>query len=155
MSTTAFLRHGVSTTIIEIDPEVYRAARMYFGLPDPGKDRVFLEDARGWVERRAAQTTPQTTFDDSTSSELFDFVVHDCFSGGGVPQHLYTVEFLQQVKSIMTPEGKFVLVRTIACVPLGVCLTCRLELRRHCRLRGDQTGVLHPALAVRAMSGIP
>ncbi|KAL1761582.1 S-adenosyl-L-methionine-dependent methyltransferase [Schizophyllum commune] len=109
MSTTAFIRHGVSTTIVEIDPEVYRAARMYFGLPDPGKDRVFLEDARGWVERRAAQTTPQTTFDDSTSSELFDFVVHDCFSGGGVPQHLYTVEFLQQVKSIMTPEGKFVL----------------------------------------------
>ncbi|KAI4526581.1 hypothetical protein K523DRAFT_413119 [Schizophyllum commune Tattone D] len=109
MSTTAFIRHGVSTTIVEIDPEVYRAARTYFGLPDPGKDHVFLEDARGWVERRAAQTTPQTAFDDNTSNELFDFVVHDCFSGGGVPQHLYTVEFLQQVKTIMTPGGKFVL----------------------------------------------
>ncbi|KAL1708603.1 S-adenosyl-L-methionine-dependent methyltransferase [Schizophyllum commune] len=109
MSTTAFLRHGVSTTIIEIDPEVYRAARTYFGLPDPGKDHVFLEDARAWVERRAAQQKPKDAFGDSTSTELFDFVVHDCFSGGGVPQHLYTVEFLQQVKSIMTPDGKFVL----------------------------------------------
>uniref|UniRef100_D8PS35 PABS domain-containing protein n=1 Tax=Schizophyllum commune (strain H4-8 / FGSC 9210) TaxID=578458 RepID=D8PS35_SCHCM len=109
MSTTAFMRHGVSTTIIEIDPEVYRAARTYFGLPDPGKDHVFLEDARAWVERRAAQQKPKDAFGDNTSTELFDFVVHDCFSGGGVPQHLYTVEFLQQAKRIMTPEGKLVL----------------------------------------------
>ncbi|KAL1738465.1 S-adenosyl-L-methionine-dependent methyltransferase, partial [Schizophyllum fasciatum] len=108
MSTTAFIRHGVDTTIIEIDPEVYRAARTYFGLPDPGKDRVFLEDARGWVERRAAsQAKSQDAFDENSGA--FDFVVHDCFSGGGVPQHLYTTEFLQHLKSIMTPGGKFVL----------------------------------------------
>ncbi|EAU86927.2 spermine/spermidine synthase [Coprinopsis cinerea okayama7 len=98
---TSLMRHGVSTTIVEIDPAVYDAARTWFGLPDPGADKVFLEDARYWVEKRKACTQ-------AGECPLFDTVIHDCFSGGGVPQHLYTDEFWKDLKSIVKPEGSVV-----------------------------------------------
>ncbi|PFH52610.1 hypothetical protein AMATHDRAFT_139709 [Amanita thiersii Skay4041] len=99
ISATAFQRHGLVTTIVEIDPAVYDAARQYFGLPDPGPDRVFLEDARAWVSRRKAE------IDLTKMHTPFDFVVHDCFSGGGVPEHIYTLEFWNDTKSLLGSEG--------------------------------------------------
>ncbi|KAG6903427.1 hypothetical protein C0995_005450 [Termitomyces sp. Mi166 len=98
-SATAFIRHKVPITIVEIDPAVYDAARTYFGLPDPGPGRVFLEDARAWVERERKKAEIGKT------ERLYDFVVHDCFSGGGVPGHIFTLEFWQDLKTIMQPEG--------------------------------------------------
>lgn len=32
-------------------------------------------------------------------------VIHDCFSGGGVPSHLFTLEFWEELKGIMTVDG--------------------------------------------------
>ncbi|KAH7916296.1 S-adenosyl-L-methionine-dependent methyltransferase [Hygrophoropsis aurantiaca] len=101
ISATAFSRHGISPTIVEIDPAVYDAARHYFGLPDFGQDRVFLEDARRWVSQR------QTSIGSFESHGLakYNIVVHDCFSGGGVPEHLFSMEFFTDLKALMTPEG--------------------------------------------------
>ncbi|KAG6880167.1 hypothetical protein C0992_004619 [Termitomyces sp. T32_za158] len=98
-SATAFIRHKVPITIVEIDPAVYDAARTYFGLPDPGPGRVFLEDARAWVARK------RTEAEIGGVKQLYDFVVHDCFSGGGVPEHIFTLEFWEDLKSIMHPQG--------------------------------------------------
>jgi spermidine synthase len=98
ISATAFNRHEISTTIVEVDPAVYNAARRYFGVPDPGPGRVFLEDARSWVSRR------------EKTGALFDFVVHDCFSGGGVPEHIYTLEFWNDLNTLVEPEGTVVVV---------------------------------------------
>lgn len=78
---------------------------MYFGLPDPGPENVFFEDARRWVESTAKGD------DLGREASLYDIVVHDCFSGGGVPEHLYTVEFFQDLKKIMSPDAVLVLVR--------------------------------------------
>jgi spermidine synthase len=103
IAASSFQRHGMSTTIVEIDPAVYQAARSYFGLRDPGTGRVFLEDAGAWVENRSLQSVG--------SEELFDVVVHDCFSGGGVPEHIYTSEFWRALKAIMHPEGVLAVVR--------------------------------------------
>ncbi|KAF8915315.1 hypothetical protein CPB85DRAFT_1375038 [Mucidula mucida] len=80
VSATAFQRHKMPVTIVEIDPAVYDAARRFFGLPDPGEGKVFLEDARGWVARTRADVE-------------------------GVPDHIFTVEFWQDLKNIMQPEG--------------------------------------------------
>jgi spermidine synthase len=95
VAATGFSHHGMNNTIVEIDPAVYEAARTWFGLPDPGADRVFLEDARGWVSRARSSPEPQ----------LYDIVVHDCFSGGGVPKHIFTAEFWNDLKDIIHPEG--------------------------------------------------
>ena len=110
ISATAFRRHGISTTIVEIDPAVYDAARTYFGFPDPGPGKVFLEDARSWVATRRASLR-------ATSTEPpFDFVIHDCFSGGGVPEHIFTLEFWEDLKTIIHPEGVVVVVSGCHCL---------------------------------------
>ncbi|KAF9013363.1 spermidine synthase [Cyathus striatus] len=99
ISAASFMRHGISTSIVEIDPAVYEAARTYFGLPDPGPGKVFLEDARTWAARRKDVTEL------GTRGTLFDIVVHDCFSGGGVPEHIFTSEFWEDIKAAMQPDG--------------------------------------------------
>jgi spermidine synthase len=35
----------------------------------------------------------------------YDLVIHDCFTGGSEPSHLLTVETLQQIKGLLSPEG--------------------------------------------------
>ena len=104
ISATSFLRHQISTTIVEIDPAVYKAARTFFGLPDPGPNKVFLEDARLWT------TKQRSSIEAGRNEILFDIVVHDCFSGGGIPQHIFTVEFWDDLKLTMQPEGILVVV---------------------------------------------
>ncbi|KAJ3722496.1 spermidine synthase [Lentinula raphanica] len=99
IAATAFHRHNLNVSIVEIDPAVYSAARKFFGLPDVGPDNVFLEDARGWASRKHAE------YRTDNQSALYDIVVHDCFSGGGVPQQLFSVEFLEDLRSVMQPEG--------------------------------------------------
>jgi len=107
ISAAAFSRHNISTTIVEIDPAVYAAARQYFGLPDPGPNKVFLEDAKGWVTRKRESLAT----DIEGKQELYDIVVHDCFSGGAVPKHIFTLEFWDDLKMIMNPEGVLAVVR--------------------------------------------
>ena len=104
-STSALIRHGIDTTIIEIDPAVYEAARTYFGLPDPGEDKVHLEDARAWVGRR------RQAIESGDNLPLYDIVIHDCFSGGGVPQDMFTKQFWYNLKKILDPEAVVVVVR--------------------------------------------
>ncbi|KAI9000852.1 S-adenosyl-L-methionine-dependent methyltransferase [Trametes punicea] len=99
---TSFMRHKLDTTIIEIDQAVYDAAHRFFGLPSPAPDRLFIQDARAWVRNRSATLAESST---ETTSAKYDIVVHDLFSGGGVPSHLYTQEFWRDLKSIVEPDG--------------------------------------------------
>ena len=92
----AFMQHGINTSIIEIDPAVYNAARENFGLPEPAA--VYLEDARGWISRKAHLSADNNT-------DNFDVIVHDCFSGGGVPAQLYTLEFWEDLKKSLSGDG--------------------------------------------------
>ena len=104
IATTALGRHGFGTTIAEIDPAVYDAARTYFGLPDPGEGRVFLEDARGFVWDRKKK------LESGEDLPRFDVVIHDVFSGGGVPGYLFTLEFWNSLKDTMREDGIVVVV---------------------------------------------
>ena len=101
ISATSFARQNIDVTVIEIDPAVYNASLQYFGLPDLDSDRVFLDDARFVVaeKRRSAQQYGHS------NADKYDYVVHDCFSGGGVPAHLFTLQFWEDLKAIMNPEG--------------------------------------------------
>ncbi|KAG1783081.1 S-adenosyl-L-methionine-dependent methyltransferase [Suillus placidus] len=100
ISANAFAQQGIATTIVEIDPAVYDAARQYFGLSDPGNNNVFLQDARGWVKSRRTMVEAE-----DPSATKYDVVVHDCFSGGGVPEHLFSIEFWDDLRTILSPEG--------------------------------------------------
>ncbi|KAK0206700.1 spermidine synthase [Desarmillaria ectypa] len=102
ISATSFHRHNMSLTIVEIDPAVYDAAREWFGLPEPEPENVYLEDARTWAARK------RSSVDAGVQGTLYDIVVHDCFSGGGVPEHIYTTEFWNDLKSTIHPDGVLV-----------------------------------------------
>lgn len=104
ISANAFMRHKIPTTIVEIDPAVYNAARKWFGLADPGVGRVFFDDARSWVADKHANIQA------GKEEVLYDIVVHDCFSGGGVPEHIFTVEFWDELTTIMAPGAVLVVV---------------------------------------------
>jgi spermidine synthase len=133
---TALRKHGISTTIVEIDPAVYDAARTYFGLPDSGEGKLFLEDARGWVHSRQAAVK-------RAEHEAFDIVIHDCFSGGGVPSHIFTLEFWQELRDVVKPDGVVAVVShpALPTSPNQVTLGRFEELCRETRIeslaRGD------------------
>jgi spermidine synthase len=101
ISATSFARQNIDVTVIEIDSAVYNASRQYFGLPDLDSDRVFLEDARVVVAEKRRSTQQYGL----SNADKYDYVVHDCFSGGGVPAHLFTLQFWEDLKTIMNPEG--------------------------------------------------
>jgi len=75
---------------------------------EKGKDgEIYLEDARQWVQRRAsllATGRPVT----ATSNERFvkyDYIIHDVFSGGSVPSHLFSMEFWSELKTSLLENG--------------------------------------------------
>ncbi|KAL0567175.1 hypothetical protein V5O48_014825 [Marasmius crinis-equi] len=133
ISATALHRHGYNLTVLEIDPAVYQAARQFFGFPDPGKGNVFLEDAGAWVASRANQ---QSSVDDAA---LYDIVVHDCFSGGGIPQHLYEIEFWDNLKKLVKPDGILVInfAGIVDSEPSRLVLRTLDETFSHCRAFHD------------------
>lgn len=104
ISASAFMRHEIPTTIVEIDPAVYNAAREWFGLANPGVGRVFLEDARSWVTEKHSNVKA------GKDEALHDIVVHDCFSGGGIPEHIFTIEFWDELDGVMAQGGVLVVV---------------------------------------------
>lgn len=113
------MQHNISTTIVELDPVVYSAAKRFFALPEPEPGRLFLEDA--WAFLRKQQVT-----DDR---ELYDIVVHDVFSGGSLPASLFTQQFWNHTKRVMSPDGvlavvRITLLRSVAL--LSPILVCRI-----------------------------
>jgi spermidine synthase len=120
IAVTSFARQNIDVAVIEIDPAVYDASRQYFGLPDLDSDRIFLEDARVVVAEKRRSALENGI----SSADKYDYVVHDCFSGGGVPAHLFTLEFWEDLKTIMNPEG------VVAVVSLR--LHGRFALINHC-----------------------
>ena len=107
IAASAFIQHGLSTTVVDIDPAVYEAAKTYFGFEPSDPEKVFISDARGWILSRthAEQTSYTSAPEERAPEETFDIIVHDCFSGGSVPAHLFTVAFWKELQKIMNPDG--------------------------------------------------
>lgn len=77
--------------VVEIDPLVVDVAREYFGfIPDRGL-RVHVGDGRAFLE----EAPPGS----------WDLIVLDAFSESGIPRALTTRQFLETVRSRLTPGG--------------------------------------------------
>lgn len=88
----ALIAHGIDTTIVELDPVVHAFATQYFSLP--ANHTAVLQDAVSWVAKSA-----------STKPKLYDYIIHDVFTGGAEPLPLFTATFLQNLRSLLTPNG--------------------------------------------------
>jgi spermidine synthase len=89
---SALMSHGIETTIVEIDPVVHEFATKYFGLP-VGHTPI-IEDAVSYASYLAHNT-----------SQTYDYIVHDVFTGGAEPVDLFTVEFMTDLHSLLKPNG--------------------------------------------------
>ncbi|KAI5357119.1 putative S-adenosyl-L-methionine-dependent methyltransferase [Septoria linicola] len=124
----AMLAHGIATTIVELDPVVHRFAMEYFGLP--GNHTAVLRDAVIWVKQQAQAATlsalpateGETSITDTGSSnleseaqtnvktkKLYDYIIHDVFTGGAEPLELFNTAFLRNLRSLLTPDGAIAL----------------------------------------------
>lgn len=82
------MAHGISTTTIEIDPVIHDYATRYFGLP---AHNSIIGDAIPTVKKLRRKT--------------FDYIIHDVFTGGVEPLNLFTLEFLDDLKRLLTDQG--------------------------------------------------
>ena len=84
----AFAAQGIATDALELDPEVAKAAQQYFLYEPSGA--LLVGDARYQIRRLDQQ---------------YDFIVHDCFTGGSVPSHLLSVEMLRDLDRLLKDDG--------------------------------------------------
>jgi len=85
---TAFNGMGIVTDTIEINPAVADAAKRYFKFKPVGK--FIIGDARYQVRQL---------------HKKYDFIIHDCFTGGTDPAYLLTREMFQDLRSRLKPGG--------------------------------------------------
>ncbi|KAJ8117893.1 hypothetical protein OPT61_g1010 [Boeremia exigua] len=88
----ALMKHGLNTTIVELDPVVHKYATEYFGLlPD---HTAVISDAVRYVA------------DTSVSApKSYDYIIHDVFTGGAEPVYLFTTEFMQGLYNLLKDDG--------------------------------------------------
>lgn len=77
--------------VIEIDPEVTRAAHERLGLRRSARMRVFDGDARMVAKR--------------LDPRVYDFVVGDAYNDVSAPYHLTTLEYVLDIKRLMKDDG--------------------------------------------------
>lgn len=81
---------GLEVDIVEVDPSVVRVAEGYFGYEPPSSHRVFVKDARVFLQRHA---------------RTYDVIWVDVFARHLIPFHLTTREFFQELRAHLDPEG--------------------------------------------------
>ena len=79
--------------VAEIDPAVKMVAETYFGFTENEKVRVMLQDGRVFTKRAL------------TREDRYDLIMLDAFNGDYIPEHLMTMEYLQETRSLLTPSG--------------------------------------------------
>jgi len=89
---SAFVTHGINTTVVEIDRAVYELAAKYFQLKE--NNPPVIADAVSYTAGLAA-----------SAPETYDYIVHDVFTGGAEPVDLFTLEFFQGLGALLKPDG--------------------------------------------------
>jgi len=82
----------VHVDVVEVDPEVVRAARDYFNVSDDPRLGVYTEDGRKFLD----------------GAGFYDVIVLDAYSKTYVPFHLMTLEFFQELREHLSGDGVIV-----------------------------------------------
>jgi spermidine synthase len=102
-------------TVVEIDPDVVRTARLWFGLPQKTGLRIVVSDARAFVRSRP-----------DPEARSYDIVYCDAFNAFSVPSHLTTREFTAAISELLAPGGLY-LVNCIDIFDSGLFLDSFLD----------------------------
>jgi spermidine synthase len=85
----AFREKGMQVSVVDINPDTLKVAKKYFHFKEEGT-RFFFEDARMFVKN---------------CENEYDIVVLDLFHGDGMPEHITTWEFFQDINKCLSGEG--------------------------------------------------
>ncbi len=91
----AAARPELGIDAVDIDEAVLRVAERHFGLVAGPRLRLHAADGRAFVA--AARDR----------GERFDAVLLDAFDAEGIPEPLFSVEFLRDVRALLTADGVF------------------------------------------------
>jgi len=78
---------------VEIDPAVVSVAQTYFGFVPGPNLQVAIRDARVWTKRALRQ------------SRRYDLIILDAFNGEYIPEHLMTLEYLEETRQLLAEGG--------------------------------------------------
>ena len=81
---------------VEIDEAVVRVAKEYFGYREDEYNRAIIRDARVYGKRSALRGL------------TYDLIILDAFNGEYIPEHLMTVEFLEEMRALLSDDGVLV-----------------------------------------------
>ena len=76
--------------VVEVDKDVLELAKTYCGFREDARMHVYVEDGRDFIENCCSR---------------YDMIILDSFDAETIPSHLLTLEFLQTVRSALTPKG--------------------------------------------------
>lgn len=77
--------------VVDINPEVVKVAKAYFGFREDGRLRAHVGDGRRFIE--------------AARPGAYDLIFLDAYGADSVPAHLTTREFLQAVRRALDPRG--------------------------------------------------
>ena len=80
-------------TSVEIDPAVVSIAKKYFNYKENDRVKTSTQDGRVFVKRALRK------------KQTYDWIILDAFNGDYIPEHLLTIEFLQEIKSLLSNNG--------------------------------------------------
>jgi len=89
----AATRPGSRQVVVDVDAAVIDLARRAFGLRSSPRLRLRVGDGRAALG--------------DLVEHGYEVVVRDAFAGASVPRHLITLEFLEQVRRVLTPAGLY------------------------------------------------
>ncbi len=79
--------------VVDIDPDVVKVAKDYFGFKEDARLRAHVGDGRAFVEAKRP---------------AYDLIFLDAYGPDSIPEHLATAEFLTSVRAKLTPRGAVV-----------------------------------------------
>ena len=82
-----------NVTSVEIDPAVVKLAKKYFDYQESEKIKTVVKDGRVFIKRAIK------------NKQQFDWIILDAFNGDYIPEHLLTVEFLAEAKTLLSKGG--------------------------------------------------
>lgn len=91
----AVMQHwpDVQLDVVELDQAVVQVAKDWFAFAPSAQITITVQDARAFVRQRIRQC------------QHYDFIMLDAFDQDYIPEHLLTVEFLQQIRQLLAPGG--------------------------------------------------
>lgn len=80
---------------VELDPVVVDVAQRFFGFAVDGRQRILVQDGRTYLQSLSAEAP-------------YDLIFLDAYRAGGVPLHLSTLEFYEECRAVLAPDGAVV-----------------------------------------------